>query len=105
MHNYGQIRQLDVSVGIAYDSDLKTALAVIDSILANNPAVLRDPAPLVQVATLADSSVEIAIRPWVAIEAFQTAHGEINQAVLETFRSRDIQIPFPQREVRLLGQA
>jgi small conductance mechanosensitive channel len=53
MHNYGQIRQLDVVVGIAYDSDLNAALALIDAILASNPAVLRDPAPLVQVATLA----------------------------------------------------
>jgi small conductance mechanosensitive channel len=105
MHNYGQIRQLNVSVGVAYDSDLKAALASIDSILIANPAVLREPAPLVQVTTLADSSVNIAIRPWVSIEAFLTAPSEINQAVLENFRARGIQIPFPQREVRLLGQA
>lgn len=105
MHNYGQIRQLNVSVGVAYDSDLKVALAIIDSILVANPAVLREPAPLVQVATLADSSVNIAIRPWVSIDAFLTSPSEINQAVLENFRARGIQIPFPQREVRLLGQA
>ncbi len=104
MHNYGQIRQLDVVVGIAYDSDLNAALALIDAILASNPAVLRDPAPLVQVATLADSSVNIAIRPWVPTEAFPTAPSAINRAVLEAFRSHGVHIPFPQREVRLLGQ-
>jgi small conductance mechanosensitive channel len=105
MHNYGQIRQVSVSVGVAYDSDLNQALASIDALLAANPKVLRDPVPLVQVATLADSSVNIAIRPWVSVEAFPSAAGEINKAVLETFRSHGISIPFPQREVRLLGQA
>jgi small conductance mechanosensitive channel len=105
MHNYGQIRQVNVSVGVAYDSDLNQALASIDALLAANPHVLSDPAPLVQVATLADSSVNIAIRPWVSVEAFPTAAGEINKAVLEAFRAQGISIPFPQREVRLLGQA
>lgn len=104
LHNYGQLRQLNVNVGVAYDTDLKAALASIDAILAANPAVLREPEPLVRVVTLADSSVNIAIQPWVAVGAFPTAPGEINQAVLETFRARGIHIPFPQREVRLLGQ-
>ena len=104
MHNYGQIRQLDIRVGVAYDSDMNAALASIDAILAANPAILREPAPLVRVATLADSSVNIDIRPWVPLDAYLSAPGEINKAVLETFRARGIQIPFPQREVRLLGQ-
>lgn len=105
MHNYGQVRQLDVRVGVAYDTDLNGALANIDASLAANPNVLREPPPLVQVATLADSSVNITIRPWVSVEAFPTASSEINKAVLETFRANGIHIPFPQREVRLLGQA
>lgn len=105
MHNYGQIRQLHVSVGVAYDTDLNTALADIDAILAANPNVLSEPAPLVQVATLADSSVNISIRPWVSVDAFPTAPSEINKAVLEAFRAKGIHIPFPQREVRMLGQA
>lgn len=104
MHNYGQIRQLNISVGVAYDSDMNMALACIDAILAANPAILREPSPLVRVATLADSSVNIDIRPWVPLDAYLTAPGEINKAVLETFRARGIHIPFPQREVRLLGQ-
>jgi len=104
MHNYGQIRQVNVSIGVAYDTDLNVALASIDALLAANPNILRAPEPLVQVATLADSSVNIAIRPWVAVTAFPTAAGDINKAVLETFRAGGITIPFPQREVRLLGQ-
>jgi small conductance mechanosensitive channel len=57
------------------------------------------------VLTLADSGVNIAIRPWTAVADFNTASSDITQAVLETFRERGIQIPFPQREVRLLGDA
>ena len=104
LHNYGQVRQVNLSVGVAYDTDLGAALARIDALLAANPHVLRDPAPLVQVATLADSSISIGIRPWVSVDAFGTAAGEINKAVVESFRAGGIAIPFPQREVRLLGQ-
>lgn len=105
LHNYGQVRQVNLTVGVAYDTDLTAALTRIDRLLEANPLVLRDPAPLVQVAGLDDSSVNIAIRPWVSIEAFPTVAGEINQAVLASFREAGITIPFPQREVRLLGQA
>jgi small conductance mechanosensitive channel len=105
MHNYGQVRQVNLTVGVAYDTDLSAALARIDTLLAANPKVLRDPAPLVQVATLADSSVNIGIRPWVSVEAFATVSGDINKAVLESFREGGINIPYPQREIRLLGQA
>jgi small conductance mechanosensitive channel len=104
LHNYGQVRQVNLSVGVAYDTDLSAALSRIDALLASNPKVLREPAPLVQVATLADSSVSIGIRPWVSVQDFPTAAGDINKAVLESFRASGITIPFPQREVHLLGQ-
>ncbi len=104
LHNYGQVRQVNLSVGVAYDTDLSAALSRIDALLASNPKVLSEPAPLVQVATLADSSVSIGIRPWVSVQDFPSAVGDINKAVLESFRAGGIAIPFPQREVRLLGQ-
>lgn len=104
LHNYGQIRQVNLTVGVAYDTDLNAALARIDGLLAANPLVLRQPAPLIQVAALADSSINIAIRPWVSVEAFATVASEINRAVLASFREGGIVIPFPQREIRLLGQ-
>lgn len=105
LHNFGTLRQLDVGVGVAYDTDLKLAIAAIDDVLAAHPAVLKDPAPLIHVLTLADSSVNIAVRPWVAVADFHQASSDVTRAVLETFRARDIRIPYPQREVRLLGNA
>lgn len=104
LHNYGTIRQLDLEVGVAYDSDLGVALAAVHDTLGRNARVLGDPPPVVQVSSLADSAIVIAIRPWVAVGDFAAARGELNREVVETLRSRQVSIPFPQREVRLLGR-
>jgi small conductance mechanosensitive channel len=103
LHNYGTIRQLDLSVGVGYSTDVKEALAVVREVLGQNVRVLKDPAPAIGVAALADSSVNLAIKPWVGVADFGPAAVEINQAILEQFRARQIEIPFPQREVRLLN--
>ncbi|TXH73177.1 mechanosensitive ion channel family protein [Thiobacillus sp.] len=105
LHNFGTLRQLDVVVGVAYDADIKLALATIQDLLRAHPKILQEPEPVIRVLTLADSSVHIAIRPWTAVADFNAASSDITQAVLETFRARGIAIPFPQREVRLLGPA
>lgn len=105
LHNYGRIRQLNVVVGVAYDTDLNKALAAVQEVLNANPKVLQDPAPLIHVTTLADSSINITVGPWVDVADYVHAPGEITKAIVEAFRSNAINIPFPQREVRLLGSA
>ena len=102
LHNYGSIRQLTIVVRVAYDSDLNHALAVVGETLRANGRVMSDPAPLIQVSVLADSSVNISVRPWTAVDDYIAAQGEINKAILEAFRASGIVIPFPQQEVRLL---
>jgi small conductance mechanosensitive channel len=104
MHNYGGTRQLSLSVGIGYGANLKQALATIHQILDANPRVLKDPAPVVGISALADSSITISVSPWVKVADFYPAQLEIYEAIVEQFRARGIEIPFPQREVRLLGQ-
>jgi small conductance mechanosensitive channel len=103
LHNYGQIRQLDMSVGVAYATNLNQAMSVVQGVLAQNVRVLKEPAPRVGVTMLADSTINIAIRPWTKVEDFNFAQAEIYLAVVEAFRKDNISIPFPQREVRLLG--
>jgi len=103
LHNFGTVRQLDIMVGVAYDTDINNAVTAIGEILQGNSRVLRDPAPVVQTVLLGESSVSIGIRPWVAVSDYRAAAGEINAAVLQVFRNRGIGIPFPQREVRLVG--
>ena len=97
------ISPFDITVGVAYDTDLTSALGTISAVLRDNPRVLEDPAPVIQTILLAESCVSIGVKPWVAVPDYLAATGEINQAILEAFRSRGIVIPFPQRQVRLLG--
>ena len=104
LHNYGQIRQVEVSVGVAYDSDLGSVIDLIRAALRANPRVLPEPEPVVQPVQLGDSSVSIAVRPWVAVQDQVLASGEIHAAVLAALRARGVVIPVPQREVRLVGQ-
>jgi small conductance mechanosensitive channel len=103
LHNYAKIRQLDLEVGVSYDSDINTVLATVRELLARNPKVLKDPAPGLGVTLLAESSVKIAVRPWVSVDDYGPAQAEIYQAIVEHFRARQIAIPFPQQEVRILG--
>lgn len=102
LHNYGTIRQLDLSVGVAYHTDLNAALTLVQEIVGRNPRVLKDPAPAVGISSLGDSAIAIAIKPWTTVADYGAAGAELNQAVIEHFRTRKIDIPFPQREVRLL---
>jgi small conductance mechanosensitive channel len=103
LHNYGRIRQVEVRIGVAYDSDLPTVMDLIRSALQANPRVLREPQPVVQPVQFGESAVSIAVRPWVAVQDQVAAIGEIHATVLEALRARGVVIPPPQREVRLIG--
>ncbi len=103
LHNYGSVRQLDLSVGVAYGTNLNEATGIVRRVLSANPRVLKEPVPVVGVTLLADSSINIAIRPWTKVGDFGAAQVEINQAIAEELRAANISIPFPQREVRLLN--
>ena len=102
LHNFGKLRQLDVAVGVSYQTDLGTAVGAVRDVLQGNSRVLKEPVPVVSVARLADSSVRIGIHPWVNVPDYLPATSEINRAVLEAFRDRNIVIPMPRREVRML---
>lgn len=103
LHNYGRIRRLKIVVGVSYETDVDVALSLIEDILRANARVLRDPAPGFGVARLAESSVAINVTPWVNLADYDAATSEINKTILQTFLARNILIPFPQCEVRMLG--
>lgn len=105
LHNYGNLRQLDLVVGVAYDTDLAHAIATIREILDANPRVLKDPRPSVSVSALVDSAVNIRVGPWTAVSDYGSASGEIQQRIVQVFRERGIVVPSPQREVRLVTAA
>lgn len=103
LHNYGKIRQLDISVGVSYNTDLQYAIETVREVLKSIERILQDPEPLIGVSKLDESSIKISIKPWVAVENFGTAPGETYLAIVEQFRSRQIHIALPQHEVRLLN--
>jgi small conductance mechanosensitive channel len=103
LQNYGVIRQLDLSVGVSYDTDLNRAQTLIQEILRSNPRVLREPGPAVLVERMGDSAVIIAIKPFVKLQDCGAAMTELNQTIVEKFRAGKIEIPFPQREIRVLN--
>ena len=103
LHNYGTMRQLNLTVGVGYGTNLNDAFAIVNDLLQKNPHVLKQPAAIVGISQLGDSSIQISMGPWVKVEDFGSTPGELYQAIVERFGARGIDIPFPQREVRLLN--
>ena len=103
LHNHGMRRQLDLNVGVAYTANLSLVVATVRGIVAANARVLKEPVPLIGIETLGESVINITVRPWVKVPDYVAAQLELYQALVEKFRAADIEMPFPQREVRLLG--
>jgi len=103
LHNYGEMRQLNLTVGVAYATDLTQALATIHRVVVANSRVVQDPVPVIGVSQLADSAITISVKPWVAIEDYVPAQAELYEAIVKAFGTDHIQIPFPQREIRMLN--
>ncbi|MEO9945873.1 MAG: mechanosensitive ion channel domain-containing protein [Paraglaciecola sp.] len=96
-----ETRRVDMVVGIGYDSDLKKAKAILNEMVAADDRILKDPAPTVAVAELADSSVNFVVRPWVASGDFWPVKFDFTEAVKLRFDEEGISIPFPQMDVHV----
>ena len=105
LHNYGQIRQLDLSVAIARSDDLERALAAIHEVVKANPRVLPEPAYIVGVAALADKSIRIAVKPWVKVPDDLPAGAEINRAIVDRISAAGVDYPGAAREIRVVSAA
>ena len=101
LHNYGTTRQLTLTVGIGYGSNISEALAIAQDVVAKNPRVLKDPAPAIGISMLADSAITISVQPWVKVGDYGSAQAEVYQALVERLRARSIEIPFPQRDLNI----
>ena len=101
LHNYGTIHQLQLKIGVAYGANLNEVLAAAKEVVAADPRVLKEPAALIGVSELGDSSITLSIQPWVAISDMGSAKAALYQAIVEQFRARKIEIPIPAREVHL----
>jgi len=95
LHNFGTIRQIHLTVDVAYKTDLNQALAIVQDILVTHPRVLREPAPSLGVSNLGQPAVTIAVEPWTSVAHYVATQGEINKAIIERFRAADIEFPVP----------
>ena len=86
--------------GVVHRLDKETSGLIL---LAKNERVLKDPAAAYGVSELADSYISIAVKPWVSVPQYGGASGEIYKAVVEAFRQHNIEMPFPQRQIRILN--
>ncbi len=97
-------RRVDLVFGISYGDDIDHARSVLEDILASDERVLDDPAPMVRVDSLGDSSVNLFCRPWCKTEDYWDVYWDIPAVVKKRFDAEGITIPFPQRDVHLHGQ-
>lgn len=105
LHNYGQIRQLNMTVSIAHAGDLERALTAIQSAVAENQHALKDPAPVIGVSSLAGNTIVISVRPWVQLSDFPGTGGEINHAIVEKFGAAGVHYPALPMEICMAGEA
>ena len=96
-------RRVDLVIGVSYDDDLNKAKEVIESVLAADERVLKEPAFTVAVSELADSSVNFVVRPWVKAGDYWGAYFDITQKVKESLDENGISIPYPQRDVHMIN--
>ncbi|MBQ6136696.1 MAG: mechanosensitive ion channel family protein [Kiritimatiellae bacterium] len=92
-------RRVDLSVGIAYESDIDLAVGVIRETLASLPGVLRDPEPRVAVASLDQSSVTLVVRPWCSGADYWNVNASALQSIKEALERAGVKIPYNQIEV------
>jgi len=97
-------RRVDMVVGVSYDDDLDKVRKTLEELLAADERVLSEPAPLIAVSALADSSVNFVVRPWVKSADYWGVMFEMTEAIKKRFDKEGISFPFPQQDVHLYKQ-
>ena len=94
-------RRVDFVFGIGYEDDIDKARKVIEGIIAEDNRVLKDPAPMVAVSELADSSVNFVARAWSSADDYWGFYFDTTEKVKKQFDAGGISIPYPQRDVHV----
>ena len=98
-------RRLDMVIGVSYDSDLKQVKSLLREIVEGDERVLDAHKPVqIGVLALADSSVNIAVRPWVATADYWPLHFDLHERIKQRFDEEGVGIPYPQMDVHLPAQ-
>jgi len=98
-------RRVDLVIGIGYDDNIKQARDIIQTILDQDERILKDPAPVIVVGELGDSSVNLLVRPWVKTSDYWPVYWHLLETIKMTFDDQGISIPFPQRDVHIYQES
>ena len=94
-------RRVDMVMGIGYDDDIDKAKQIMADILAEDERILKDPAPQIAMIELADSSVNLVVRPWVNATDYWGVYMSTTEKIKKAFDTSGINIPYPQRDVHI----
>jgi small conductance mechanosensitive channel len=94
-------RRVDLVFGIGYADDIEKAKGIMETLIREHDLILDDPAAVVQMHELADSSINFVCRPWCKTEDYWTVYWDITRSVKEEFDRNGISIPFPQRDIHV----
>ncbi len=94
-----ETRRVDMVFGIGYDDDIKKAKELLHKVVTSDERVLADPAPVIAVSELADSSVNFVVRPWVKTADYWAVLWDLTEAVKLEFDANGVSIPYPQMDV------
>lgn len=100
-HSHHEVRGVELTFGVSYDTDIDKAREVILNVFKNHEHILDDPAPVVVVSTLNDSSVDFAVRPFVKGEHWFDVRFSVPELVKKALDEAGIEIPFPHQKVIL----
>jgi len=94
-------RRVDMVFGIGYNDDIDKTQRILEEIVNGHELVLKEPAAVVKLHELADSSVNFICRPWVRPEDYWNVYWDITREVKRRFDAENVSIPFPQRDVHI----
>jgi len=95
-------RRVELVMGIAYDDDVKLARSILLELAENDARVLKDPEPVVWLASLGESSVNLSMRLWTKTDDFWPTFFELQEQAKERFDAAGLTIPFPQRTLHVI---
>lgn len=97
-------RRIDMTIGIGYGDDIPRAKELIMDVVTGDERVLKDPAPAILLMELADSSVNFAVRPWVASGDYWATRSDLLERIKAALEDNGLSIPYPQRDLHIVSQ-
>jgi small conductance mechanosensitive channel len=104
-YSVNETRRVDLTIGVSYDDDVRHVKQVLDTLVAENPLVLKEPAPFVAVSDFGDSSVNFVVWVWVKRPDFRQVRFGLPEQIKLTLDAHGITIPYPQRDLHLKNGA